>query len=549
MPNIRKGKLFVCGFILMASFFTIGYRTVSLANINKYDEATKVIKNNDTSSYIKKNVARGDIFDRNKNLLATTIDISSLSINPQNILNKKETISKLKIIFPSINETILLKKINTTKNQINLIREITPKDHVDVLKAGIEGIVIEKKNKRVYPGNSLASHILGNTDIDGKGTAGIEKSFDNKLLNGQDVNLSIHAGVQHILKTVLSEQISKFEAEGGAGVIMNVNSGEIYALASFPDYNANNYRKSSDEQLFNRASKGTYELGSTLKLITAAIAYESKLIKETDLFDVSKPLKISSRIINDDHALKLAINIPEIIVHSSNIGSALIAEKIGPDIQLKFLKKLGLFDTIKLEIPEIGKPQIITDKKKISTMTISYGHGISITPVHLSAATASIINGGLKVSPTLIKNSLKNIKKKRIFSNNTSTEMKNIMRLVVSNRYGTGKKAEAPGYLVGGKTGTADKVKKSGGYFKNKNIVSFTGGFPINEPKFVITVMIDNPNGQKFSHRSTAGWIAAPVISKLVTRIAPILGINPQTDKTLAFTNQLLKYKIRGDEL
>jgi cell division protein FtsI (penicillin-binding protein 3) len=549
MPNIRKGKLFVCGFILMASFFTIGYRTVSLANINKYDEATKVIKNNDTSSYIKKNVARGDIFDRNKNLLATTIDISSLSINPQNILNKKETISKLKIIFPSINETILLKKINTTKNQINLIREITPKDHVDVLKAGIEGIIIEKKNKRVYPGNSLASHILGNTDIDGKGTAGIEKSFDNKLLNGQDVNLSIHAGVQHILKTVLSEQISKFEAEGGAGVIMNVNSGEIYALASFPDYNANNYRKSSDEQLFNRASKGTYELGSTLKLITAAIAYESKLIKETDLFDVSKPLKISSRIINDDHALKLAINIPEIIVHSSNIGSALIAEKIGPDIQLKFLKKLGLFDTVKLEIPEIGNPQIITDKKKISTMTISYGHGISITPVHLSAATASIINGGLKVSPTLIKNSLKNIKKKRIFSNNTSTEMKNIMRLVVSNRYGTGKKAEAPGYLVGGKTGTADKVKKSGGYFKNKNIVAFTGGFPINEPKFVITVMIDNPKGQKFSHRSTAGWIAAPVISKLVTRIAPILGINPQTDKTLAFTNQLLKYKIRGDEL
>lgn len=549
MPNIRKGKLFVCGFILMASFFTIGYRTVSLANINKYDEATKVIKNNDTSSYIKKNVARGDIFDRNKNLLATTIDISSLSINPQNILNKKETISKLKIIFPLINETILLKKINTTKNQINLIREITPKDHVDVLKAGIEGIIIEKKNKRVYPGNSLASHILGNTDIDGKGTAGIEKSFDNKLLNGQDVNLSIHAGVQHILKTVLSEQISKFEAEGGAGVIMNVNSGEIYALASFPDYNANNYRKSSDEQLFNRASKGTYELGSTLKLITAAIAYESKLIKETDLFDVSKPLKISSRIINDDHALKLAINIPEIIVHSSNIGSALIAEKIGPDIQLKFLKKLGLFDTVKLEIPEIGKPQIITDKKKISTMTISYGHGISITPVHLSAATASIINGGLKVSPTLIKNSLKNIKKKRIFSNNTSTEMKNIMRLVVSNRYGTGKKAEAPGYLVGGKTGTADKVKKSGGYFKNKNIVAFTGGFPINEPKFVITVMIDNPKGQKFSHRSTAGWIAAPVISKLVTRIAPILGINPQTDKTLAFTNQLLKYKIRGDEL
>ena len=549
MPNLRKGKLFVCGFILMASFFTIGYRTVSLANINKYDETTKVIKNNDTQSYIKKNVARGDIFDRNKSLLATTIHISSLSINPQNILNRKETISKLKIIFPSINEAIILQKINTKKNHVNLLRIITPKEHIEVLKAGIEGIIVEQKNKRIYPSNSLASHILGNTDIDGKGTAGIEKSFEDKLLNGQDVTLSIHGGVQHILKTVLSEQISKFEAEGGSGIIMDANSGEIYALASLPDYNANNYRETSDIKLFNRASKGIYELGSTLKLITAAVAYESELVKETDLFDVSKPIKISSRTINDFHPLKLAINIPEIIVHSSNIGSAMIAEKIGPDIQLKFLKNLGFFDSVKLEIPEISKPQIITDKKRLSTMTISYGHGISITPVHLATATASIINGGFKSNPSLIKNSSKNNIKKRIFSENTSLKMRSIMRLVVSNKYGTGKKAEAAGYLVGGKTGTADKVKKSGGYFKNKNIVAFTGGFPINKPKFVITIMIDSPKNQKLYGRSTAGYVAAPVIKKLVTRIAPILGINPQNDEALVFTNQLLKYKIRGDEL
>lgn len=549
MPNLRKGKLFVCGFILMASFFTIGYRTISLANINKYDETTKVIKNNHTQSYIEKNVARGDIYDRNKNLLATTIHISSLSINPQNILNRKETISKLKIIFPSINEAIILQKINTKKNHVNLLRAITPKEHIEVLRAGIEGIIVEQKNKRIYPSNSLASHILGNTDIDGKGTAGIEKSFEDKLLNGQDVTLSIHGGVQHILKTVLSEQISKFEAEGGSGIIMDANSGEIYALASLPDYNANNYRETSDIKLFNRASKGIYELGSTLKLITAAVAYESELVKETDLFDVSKPIKISSRTINDYHPLKLAINIPEIIVHSSNIGSAMIAEKIGPDIQLKFLKNLGFFDSVKLEIPEISKPQIITDKKRLSTMTISYGHGISITPVHLATATASIINGGFKSNPSLIKNSSKNNIKKRIFSEKTSLKMRSIMRLVVSNKYGTGKKAEAAGYLVGGKTGTADKVKKSGGYFKNKNIVAFTGGFPINKPKFVITIMIDSPKNQKLYGRSTAGYVAAPVIKKIVTRIAPILGINPQNDESLVFTNQLFKYKIRGDEL
>ena len=547
--NLRKAKLCVCGAFLVLSFVTIGYRSVTLATSIKNGNNSNVITKNNQLLIKQLKTNRGNIFDRNHNLFATTINVSSLSINPYEVLNKDETISKLKVIFPSIDKKILLKKLNSKKNHINLIREITPKEYIAILDLGVEGIKVESVNKRIYPNNSLASHVLGNTDIDGIGIAGIEKSFDTTLQMGNDVTLSIHGGIQHILKTTLLKQINKFEAEGGAGIIMDAKTGEIYALASLPDYNANNYKNITDDKLFNRATKGIYELGSTLKLITAAVALESGLFKENEVFDVSKPLKISSRTIKDFHPLNYAINIPEIIVHSSNIGSAKIAEKLGSSIQLKYLKSLGLMDRLTLEIPETGSPLVRTDAKLLTTMTISYGHGIAITPVHLTSTTATIVNGGIRINPTLlIPTSINN--NKRIFSKQTSMKMKSIMRLVVSNKYGTAKQAEALGYLVGGKTGTAEKVSKSGGYLKKQNIVAFTAGFPMNDPRFVITVMIDNPKGQKSSSwYSTAGWVAAPVVSEIVTRIAPILGIKPEMNESVVLTKSLLKYKIRGAEL
>ena len=547
--NLRRVKLSVCGTLLVLSFVAIGYRAVTLANPIKNSSNFTVITKNNLLLNKQQNTNRGNIFDRNHNLLATTINVSSLSINPHEVLNIDETISKLKVIFPSIDKKTLLKKINSKKHHVNLVREITPKEHIAVLNLGIEGIKVESVNKRIYPNNSLASHVLGNTDIDGKGIAGIEKSFDTNLKIGENVTLSIHGGIQHILKTNLLEQINKFEAEGGAGIIMDAKNGEIYALASLPDYNANNYKNITNDKLFNKATKGIYELGSTLKLITAAVAFESGLIKENEVFDVSKPLKISSRTISDFHPLNYAINIPEVIVRSSNIGSAKIAEKFGSSIQLQYLKSLGLMDKLSLEIPETSKPLVRTDAKLLTTMTISYGHGIAITPAHLTSATATIVNGGIKISPTLlIPTSINN--NKRIFSEETSMKMRSIMRLVVSNKYGTAKKAEAPGYLVGGKTGTAEKVSASGRYLKKQNIVAFTAGFPMNNPRFVITVMIDNPKGQKssFGYR-TAGWVVAPVVSKIVSRIAPILGIKPQINASVALTKNLLKYKIRGAEL
>ena len=542
--KFRKIKLLICSVMLIMSFTIIGYRTISLASINKNNVSNKVYAEIENESIPKS--LRGNIYDRNNKILATTINTLSLNVNPQEILNIDQTIAKLIKIFPQLEEKVLYKKLKNNKKFINLLKEISPREYVSLLNAGIEGLKIETKNKRIYPNNTLAAHILGATDIDGNGIAGIEKKFDSQLQDGSNVTLSIHSGVQHITRTLLLDQIKKFKAEGGAGIIMNAKNGEVFSIVSLPDYNANNYNSILNYKLFNKATKGIYELGSTLKLITAAIAFDSNLINENDVFDVSKPLKVSSRIINDFHPLNYAINIPEVIVHSSNIGSAKIAEKFGSSTQLKYLRSLGLLSILSLEIPELGKPQVLIDKKVLSTMTISYGHGISITPMHLASATATIVNSGAKVNPTLIKGKTEK-KNEVIISNKTSLKMKSIMRLVVSNKYGTAKKAEAPGYLIGGKTGTAEKIKPSGGYSKKENIVAFTGAFPMNDPEFIITIMIDNPKGQKFSfgHR-TAGWVVAPIVKKLVTRVAPILGVNPQLESSSKFSNNLLNYKIRG---
>jgi len=544
--KFRKIKLLMCGSLFLFSFMTIGYRTISLAGITKPNPANISFKT--IKSDLNKNLTRGNIYDRNKELLATTISTSSLNINPQEVLNKKNTIKKLLEIFPQLDEVALKTKLDSKKQFVNILREISPKEHVLLLNEGIEGLKIRVKHKRIYPNNNLAAHILGSTDVDGSGIAGIEKSLDSQLKNGKNIKISIHSGIQHITEKILFEQINKFEAEGGAGIVMNSKNGEVYAITSLPDYNVNNYSKVSDELLFNKATKGIYELGSTLKLITAAIALDSGLVEENEVFDVSRPLRVSSRTIRDFHPLNYAINIPEVIVHSSNIGSAKIAEKFGSATQLKYLRKLGFMDKMDLLIPEVGTPQVLMDRKLLSTMTISYGHGIAITPMHLASSTATLVNNGIKVNPTLFVSKTRG-KKTRVFSKNTSNKIKSIMRLVVKSKYGTAKKAEAKGYLVGGKTGTAEKLSKTGGYLKKQNIVAFTSAFPINNPQFIITVMIDNPKGQKFSYGyRTAGWVVAPVVKRLVTRIAPILNIKPQNENSLNFSQNLIQYEIRGKE-
>lgn len=546
MVNLKHVKLriILSGFIFLILFCIISVKLIFLTQNS--NNKIKIVANSKKIITHK----RGEIFDRNNFILATTIPTQDLILNPSVISNKQFVSYKLNEIFNQISIMELTKKLSTNSRYYLVKKNISNSDAKKVLELGIPDTQIKKSYIRKYPGQNLASHIIGNVNTEHVGISGIELSQEKLLSQGNNIKLSIDIGIQNILTNLIKDQIKKFDAEGGAGVLMDVNSGQIHAITSLPDYNNNFISNLSKKQLFNKATKGIYELGSTLKIFTAAIALESGVVKESDLFDVSKPIRISSYEINDFSPLNFSINIPEVLVHSSNIGSAKIASKIGYEIQHKYLNKLGFDKKINFELVELGKPKIVKDQKLISTMTISYGHGIQITPLHLTKGTAIILNGGNLIQPTILNNNNNNNNIK-IFSNETSLKMRSILRLVVKNKkYGTGKKAEALGYSIGGKTGTANKVKENGKYSKKEKIVTFTGGFPMNNPKYAFTIMIDNPKGQKFSYNyATAGWVVAPVVKKLINRIAPILKIHPLTKQEENQLKGLKKYKIRGSEL
>ncbi len=550
MYNLKNLKLRI---ILSASCFIILFSFIGFKIFQK--GSNNSIKTNFASpkkiDVNKDKKFRGQIQDRNGYILATTVNTYDLILDPSLIKNPLITAKKISEILTDLSFENIYHKINSRQKYTKLKKNISQSDYLNILKLGIPGTRIEKSYIRKYPAKTVASHLIGNTNTEGNGVSGVEMSKQKDLADGKNINLTIHSGIQHILRNLIYEQIKKFEADGGAGIIMNVNDGEIFSLVSLPDYDNNKVNFLTEEQKFNKATKGIYELGSTLKVFTGAMALESGLINDKTLIDVSEPIKISSYIIKDHRPIKFSINLPEVIVHSSNIGSAKIAGLLGYKIQEKYLKLLGFHQKLNLNLIELGKPRISNDKKLLSTMTKSYGYGIQITPLHLAKGTATILNDGFIIEPKILLSNKRNKKTtKKIFSKTTSEKIRSILYLVVKNKYGTGKKANALGYLVGGKTGTAHKVNSKGSYSKEEKIVAFTGGFPMNKPKFVFTIMIDNPKPQEFSGgRATGGWVVAPVVSKLVTRIAPILGINPNLDNKNNDITQLKSYKIRGAEL
>tara|TARA_B100000579_G_scaffold126806_1_gene102227 strand:- start:141 stop:1805 length:1665 start_codon:yes stop_codon:yes gene_type:complete len=547
MENLKQAKfrLGLSGIVLFFIFSVVGYSVFQTANNKTH------IKPNYNKNAYKKNTfkakERGKILDRDGYILATTIQTEDLILNPSIFNNPQVVVNTLnKHLYEDTSKNTIA-KIKQNQKYLKLKKNISQSQYLKVLNLGIPGIALEKSYIRKYPGKTLASHILGKVDADGKGVSGIELYKENKLSKGENINLSINAGIQNILRDIISLQIEKFQASGGAGILMDANNGEIYAIVSLPDFDNNEVNNLNKNQKFNKATKGIYELGSTLKIFTAAIALESGLIKVDDLIDVSKPIRVnSSKSIKDHRPLNFAINLPEVIVHSSNIGSAHIARLIGHKIQHDYLNNLGFNKKIPLELIELGKPKINSDKRLLSTMTKSFGYGIQITPTHLTAGTAAVLNNGYLIKPTLLLKRKKIIHGNKIFSDHTSKILRSIMHLVVNNKNGTGKLANAPGYFVGGKTGTAYKIN-DGKYSDTKKIVAFTGAFPINKPKFAFTIMIDNPKPQKFSSGyATGGWVAAPIIKKFINRIAPILKIYPISKHEIDKFVNLKNYKIRG---
>ena len=498
-------------------------------------------------SPITKIAGRNEITDRNGVLLAVDLDIVSVYANPKLLFNPASTTEKLCKIFPELKKTALLKLLNSNKSFVWIKRNITPKQQYLVNNLGTPGLEFKKGTKRIYTQGSLLSHVLGYVDTDGNGLAGIEKEFDDELSDpkGKNLQLSLDVRVQNIVHDEMTKSIKEFNAKGGVGIIMDANNGELISLVSLPDFDPHHPNTAKKAHMFNQFSLGVYEIGSIMKGLTLAMGIDSKSVALNDVYYVKKPIKASRFVIHDFRSKHVYLSVPEIFMHSSNIGTAMISLEVGGTKQRKFLKNFGLFDELKIELPEKGSPMYPPEKNwgTVSTMTIAYGHGIAITPLHFMRAAVALVNGGYVYEPTLLKQNENQENKPitRVISEETSMKMRKLMRLTVE--YGTGRKANAKGYLVGGKTGSAEKTK-IGGYSKKEKYSSFFAAFPINNPRYVTLMILDDPQPTATSPFSGGGWTAAPLTSKIISRIAPILNVKPVDNNDPEIKKQLwLEYK------
>jgi cell division protein FtsI (penicillin-binding protein 3) len=392
---------------------------------------------------------------------------------------------------------------------------------------GIPGLYFERERRRFYPHGSLTAHSVGFTDIDDRGLSGVERSFD-EVLRGRDapLALSLDLRVQHAMTQELSAAMTEFDAIGAAGMVMDVATGEVLAMVSLPSFDPERPGTAPADSRFNRASLGLYEMGSVFKIFTTAMALDEGVVTLADGYDVSKPIRVARFTITDYKPKKRWLSVPEIFMYSSNIGTVHMAMAAGTAAQQSFLERLGLTRPASIELGEVGTPMLPSPWREINTMTIAYGHGLAVTPVQLTGAAAAVVNGGVFHPATLLKQPAgAKPQGTRIMDRDTSLKMRRLMRLVV--RRGTGRKANAEGYLVGGKTGTADKLV-NGRYARNARIASFLAAFPMNAPRYAVFAMIDEPKGIERTYGyATGGWVAAPVVRAVVERIGPMLGVGP----------------------
>ena len=521
-----RSRLLVTGLVISMAFAALGWRVVDMTLFSDRAEPS-LARGIGPVAPVQE---RADIVDRNGIVVATSLPSVSLYADPKNVLDVNETADKLVRVLPDLDRDKLEKRLASRGRFVYLKRNLTPEQHYEVHRLGLPGIQFERGERRVYPQGRLLAHVLGVTDIDGRGTAGIERRFDSRLTGGGDpLQLSVDVRIQAIAHEVLSGAVEQFSALGGTAMVMDANTSEMVAMVSLPDFDPNRPVELLGEAGFNRATKGVYEMGSTFKLLTAAMALDAGVVPISGGYDASKPMRVARFTISDYHAKNRWLSVPEILIHSSNIGAAKMALDLGTKAQQTYLGRLGLLRPSPVELPEVGHPLTPAPWREINTVTISYGHGISVTPVQLANAIATTVNGGVYRPVTLIKQDApEGIPGSRVFSPDTSAKMRGLMRLVVSR--GTGKNAEkqAGGYLIGGKTGTAEKPK-AGGYSDKANIASFVGAFPIHAPRYVVCVVVDEPKGTKetFGY-ATGGWVAAPAVGRIVQRTAGVMGIAPE---------------------
>jgi cell division protein FtsI (penicillin-binding protein 3) len=481
---------------------------------------------------------RGDIVDRDGQPLARTIDAWIIAVHPEKVIGDKLAIAgQLARLMPERTREQYFALLRSGKPFFYLRRRAPPALVEAVNALGEPGLAIQREPDRLYPQTTLAAHVLGYTDIDGHGVAGMERAFDRELADpatrGEPLTLSISSRLQQALEHELNAAMTEFSAIGAAGVIMDVHTGEVLAMTSLPQLNPNAAGQGTDEARFNRATLGVYELGSTFKPFTVAMAMDSGIIRSFgQTYNCPDVLVAYGHQIHDTHPFRGTCTVADIMRESSNIGTAQIAAQVGAERQKAFLGKMGFTGPVQIEIKE--RARALTPGANwgpLEVMTVGYGHGIAVTPLHLATGYATLFNGGVYRPATLIKVDRNHpiAPGRRVFTEDTSYRMRALLREVVLA--GTGKKADAPGYRVGGKTGTAEKLL-NGHYTSSAVVTTFAGVFPMDEPRYVIVAMLDDPKATKDTYGfHTAGWNVAPVVSRTISRIAPMLGVRPDRNR------------------
>lgn len=527
--KVGRHRLMVAAGLFAVAYGVVGLRLIDVTLFNDGFEPPVAR----TAPLRHAQLARRDIIDRNGVLLATNLPTASLYADPKRVLDPADAASKLARALPGLARGAVLEKLASRRRFVWIKRNLTPRQQEAVNRLGLPGIAFQRAEERVYPQGRLFSHTVGFTDVDGRGIAGIEKSFDGELRGTADddmppFRLTLDTRIQYLLRAELARGMAAFRAKGAAGVVMDATGGAVRAMVSLPDYDPNRDRDGAAR--FNRVTLGTYEMGSTFKIFTLAMALDAGVVSLRDGYDAGKPLRVARFVIRDYKPAKGWLSVPEIFIESSNIGSAKMARDVGAKIQRAYLSRLGLLTPAKIELPEVAAPLVPSPWREITTMTVGYGHGIAVTPLQLTAAVAAVVNGGVFYPPTLIPREPGASRVGwRAISARTSAKMRWLMKRVVED--GTGKKAAVPGYAVGGKTGTAEKPGR-GGYRHKALISSFVAAFPIDKPRYVILVMYDEPRGNKATFNfATGGWTAAPAVARIVSRLGPLVGLPPSDAK------------------
>ena len=487
--------------------------------------------------------ARPDLTDRNGEVLATDIKTTSVFAEPRNVIDADEAFDALASVLPELRSDATLRKKLAGKSGFTWVkREITPTQRQKIFRLGLPGIGFIEENRRFYPGAGMAGHILGAVNIDNQGLSGIEKYIDEEtglgdlqklgIVNNRNLEprrLSIDLRVQHVVRDEITDAKEKYRAVAAVGIVMNAKTGEVIAMSSVPEVDPNKPSTALEKERMNRATAGVFEMGSVFKTFNSAMALDSGKVRIGDIFDVT-PLQFGGRHIGEFHSKGRPLTVTEIFQYSSNNGSARMALKAGPDTQYAFFEKMGFHKKLDTELPEVAMPHFPRRISEISTATMAFGHGISVSPMHTAIAACALVNGGYLVNPTFFPRTEEEARRlgKQVVRPETSDKIRYLFRANVDPLGpGSGHRAEVPGYRVGGKTGTAEKIE-NGHYSAGKRFNSFLAAFPIDNPQYVVLIVLDEPKAEKDVGAATAGLNAAPTAGAVIRRIAPMLGVMPK---------------------